>query len=359
MDANELESGWLDANAVDDQARWDALILRFRHDFHHLPGYVRLEAARIGGHGHAVFVRDRVGGHEALLPLILRPLPSGDGVDAISPYGYPSPVFSTSEPAFMAACVGAFVQALRERGVASAFLRLHPLLDAPESAMAEVGALVEHGPTVWIDLEADEATQWAGYRATHRNLIRRAKREGQRVVFDDAFARLDEFFAIYAQTMVRVDADWAEFGLDYLRGLAEVLRGRGYLAFVEHEDEVIGAGIFTSVSGIVQYHLSGTANAWLQASPNRLMLDEVRRRQAARGDWRMHLGGGVFTREDALFQFKRGFSPLRSRFVSWRLIADERAYARECEGWRARGGVPELAGSFFPLYRAPIEESNP
>jgi hypothetical protein len=361
-----LVYSWLNAHAAEDRARWDALILRCRHDFHQLPEYVALEARRLGGEGMALVVREagepEDQGREALLPLVLRPVPTsaGDARDATSPYGYPCPVFSDPDPRFMAACVTAFVAGLRASNVVAAFVRLHPLLDAPEPAMAEAGTIVEHGPTVWIDLTADEATQWAGYRATHRNLIRRATREGLRVSFDDAFARLDEFFGVYAQTMERLDADWAEFGREYLEQLADLLRARGlgFLALVEHGDEVIAGGVFTSCSGIVQYHLSGTANAWQQASPSRLMLDEVRRRQVARGDRQMHLGGGVGAREDALFRFKRGFSHERGRFLSWRVIADSDAHARLVEAWVARGGSRELAGPFFPLYRAPIKQTG-
>ncbi len=359
-----LAYSWLDARVAEDRARWDALILRCRHDFHQLPEYVELEARRLGGQPMALVVGAPPGNgsdEQALLPLVLRSVPGErDARDATSPYGYPCPVFSDPDPDFQAASVGAFVEGLRAREIVAAFVRLHPLLDIPEQAMAEAGTIVEHGPTVWIDLSADEATQWSGYRATHRNLIRRAARDGLRVSFDDTFTRLDEFYDVYAQTMERLAASWADFGRDYLVELAELLRARGigFLALVEHGEQVVAGGLFTSCCGIVQYHFSGTADTWQQASPSRVMLDEVRRRQVARGDRRMHLGGGVGASEDALFRFKRGFSRDRGRFLSWRVIPDADAYAKLVEAWQARGGSRELAGAFFPLYRAPIESSS-
>jgi hypothetical protein len=201
---------WLDPGAGEDLERWNALLQRTRHDFHQLPEYVTLEAERAGGQGLALLVEDpKAPERAALLPLILRPLPGREGVDATSPYGYPGPVFTGGDASghFEAGAVAAFVAAMAARGVASAFVRLHPLLPTPAPALARVGSLVEHGPTVWIDLQADEDTQWADYRGTHRNLIRRAKREGQRVSFDDAFTRLDDFYPIYAQTMARGGGD--------------------------------------------------------------------------------------------------------------------------------------------------------
>jgi hypothetical protein len=346
---------WLDPGRERDRRDWMALLERCHHDFHQLPAYVELEARRLGGRAAALLIerRDDV----ALLPLVVRALPEAlglAGVDASSPYGYPAPVFCTRQPEFASAAIAAMVTALRERGVVTAFVRLHPLLELPLDACARWGTIEDHGPTVWIDLEADERSQWADYRSTHRNLIRRAEREGLRVRFDAALAQRDAFYSVYEQTMIRVDASWADFDRAYLDGFAAALGERAFLALVEHEQEIIAGGLFTRCDGIVQYHLSGTATAWQHASPSRLMLDQVRRRCAALGDRRLHLGGGVGAREDALFRFKRGFSSQRGRFRSWRLIVDPRAHEQLLARWRALGGDPVQAGEFFPRYRAPL-----
>ncbi|KIG19655.1 hypothetical protein DB30_00164 [Enhygromyxa salina] len=364
-----LAHRWLDPLASEDAQRWANLLGRTRHDFHHLPAYVALEAERLGGRGFALLVEDRRDpSRAALLPLILRALPASAACDAISPYGYPAPLFTSSSPSFESAAVEAFVTAMAARRVASAFVRLHPLLGCPEQALGRFGGVVEHGPTVWIDLQANEATQWAGYRGTHRNLIRRAGRDGLQVQFDEAFARLDEFYPVYAQTMDRVGASDmlslsssvspAQDERRYLERLATLLRGRGFLALVEQQGQVIAGGVFTSCAGIVQYHLSGTATAWQRASPTRLMLDAVRRRQTARGDWRMHLGGGVGAKQDPLFRFKRGFSPHRGRFCSWRVIPCPDLHDRLVADWQAAGGSREAAGEFFPVYRAATNQQS-
>jgi hypothetical protein len=347
-------SRWLDPGDEADRRAWLAILDRCRHDFHQLPGYAELEADRLGGRATALVIEGPSAA--ALLPLIVRDLPDElglAGLDARSPEAYPAPVFTSHEPAFMAAAVEHFVAAMRERELVTAFIRLHPLLEAPLEAYAAHAPIVEHGPTVWIDLELDEAAQWADYRSTHRNLIRRARREGLRVRFDDSCNQLDAFFGVYAETMERLDARWDDLGRDYLERLAAVLGSRGFLALVEHDEQVVAGGLFTRSCGIVEYHYGGTATAWLPSSPSRLMLDEVRRRCAALGDWRMHLGGGVGTREDALFRFKRGFSSNRAAFRSWRVIVDPATEAELDRRWRDRGGDVERAGGYFPRYRAP------
>lgn len=346
---------WLDPVVDTDRQAWTSILDRCRHDFHHLPGYAALEGGRLGGVGTAIVIEAAEGA--ALLPLVLRPLPAAlgiEGVDARSPEAYPAPVFTNHDPAFMAGAIDRFVDAMRERGVVSAFIRLHPLLEAPLEACAAHGSVVEHGPTVWIDLEADEATQWADYRALHRRWIRRAQRDGLSVRFDDTLTELDAFFSVYAETMVRRDAAWDDLGREYLEQLGAVLGSRGFLALVEHEGQVVAGGLFTRSCGIVEYHYGGTASAWQKASPSRLMHDAVRRRCTALGDWRMHLGGGVGTREDALFEFKAGFSSHRAAFRSWRVILDAAVEADLVARWRALGGEAELAGGFFPRYRSPL-----
>jgi hypothetical protein len=348
---------WLDP--IEDRPAWFSILERCRHDFHQLPGYAELEGRRLGGRGCAIAIETSEGA--ALLPVIVRPLPTAlgvEGIDVRSPEAYPAPVFTNHDPTFTTAAIDGFVATMRERGVVSAFIRMHPLLEVPLEACAAHGTIVEHGPTVWIDLEADEATQWSGIRATHRNLIRRAKREGFVVRFDDTFAELDAFFSVYAETMERLDAQWGDLGRAYLEQLTAVLGSRGFLALVEHEGQVTAGGLFTRSCGIVQYHYSGTASAWQQASPSRLMLDEVRRRCAALGDWRMHLGGGVGTREDALFRFKCGFSSHRATFRTWRMILDGDREADLDARWRALGGDTTLASGFFPRYRAPLNTGH-
>jgi hypothetical protein len=69
------------------------------------------------------------------------------------------------------------------------------------------------------------------------------------------------------------------------------------------------------------------------------------------------MGGGVGGSSDRLFQFKRGFSPLRFPFATLRLVTDEEMY-RELTARRAQAAevsVEEVSsGDFFPAYRTPF-----
>jgi hypothetical protein len=119
-----VESRLLD---VDDPA-WSAFLAAARHDFYHLPAYVGLSARHEGGRPAAIHIAD--GDRQLLQPVIIRPIPGG-GHDATSPYGYPGPlVRGDDDGSFLSAALAEGVALLRQRGIVSLFVRLHPLLNA-------------------------------------------------------------------------------------------------------------------------------------------------------------------------------------------------------------------------------------
>ena len=129
-----------------DAPEWEQALQTAPHDFYHLPAYVQLCAVEEGGDARAVYVSGE--GKTMLLPLVFRDIP-GSRLDAISPYGYPGPVGAgTEEPGFLRIALVAGVQAMREAGVVSAFVRLHPLMNI--FSLAGVGTSVRHGETVSV-----------------------------------------------------------------------------------------------------------------------------------------------------------------------------------------------------------------
>jgi hypothetical protein len=122
---------------------------------------------------------------------------------------------------------------------------------------------------------------------------------------------------------------------------------------VELGDELAAAALITEIDGIDGYHLAGTADAHVRASPSKLLITYVRDWAKDRGDRSFHLAGSL-RRGDSLSHFKAGFSPLRHSVRSWRLICDPEAYRRLVRAWEARAGVPaDAPDAFFPAYRKP------
>ena len=348
---------------VDDPA-WATFLESGPHDFYHLPEYVRLSARHEGGRPAAIHVTD--GDRELLQPVIIRPIPGG-GHDATSPYGYPGPlVRGADDDAFLSAAFREGIALLRGLGIVSLFVRLHPLLNArlPD----EVGTLVRGGDTVSIDLTLPPDEQWRQVRGNHRVHIHRAARNGRVARFDDDWAHAEDFKRLYRGTMARVAATpYYFFGDDYFKGLRAALGDRMRLSIVEADGEVAAAALFVETSGIVQYHLSGTAPAYVREGLTKVLIDDVRRWATDRGDRVLHLGGGLSSRpDDPLFHFKAGFSERRHPFYTLRVVVDRDAYedlvrARASETGATDGAEtdPDGRAAYFPAYRSPADRRRP
>ena len=151
-----------------DDHRWASALADSPHDVYDTPAYVLAEAHRIGAEpvGFLVDDADRV----FLLPLLLRADGDVDGLgepsmrDAVAPYGYPGVVMNDTArttAGFADACVARLLEVMRSAEICTAFIRLHPLLNADLSTQLHRYPVVENGVTVSIDLLQPEARIWA------------------------------------------------------------------------------------------------------------------------------------------------------------------------------------------------------
>lgn len=333
-----------------DDERWTNLLQDTRHDVYHRPEYLCAAAAYEGGEPVAFYAENESG--TLLLPLLLREISEPSQLDATSPYGYPTPLWTPPNPT---SHWTAFLNAAQEHGIVSTFVRLHPLLPLPTASALkcrDTTAIVEHGPTVWIDCTQSLDAMWKDTRPDHRSDIRRLQRQDYGVqVANDAPGitnLLPEFVRLYRHTMDRVGADsFYYFSDDYFEAWTGPLHPYCQIAVVRDADgEAAAAGLFTEVDGWMQFHLSGTADAHRKLAPSKLMLHEMRIYAHESGSTRLHLGGGLGASRDSVFKFKAGFSSSRATFHSLRIICDQEDYGMLCQD-----DVPPPSDGFFPAYR--------
>ncbi|HEU4423560.1 MAG TPA: GNAT family N-acetyltransferase [Pilimelia sp.] len=342
--------------------RWMAALDRVAHDAYHHPAYVEFDANYCAGRPVGFLYEES--GHVFLLPLVLRMIPGTDRCDAVSPYGYPSPISDTQDQRLWDAAVDALVRKLGAEGSVSCFVRMHPLLGAQHASLARVGTLAYHGDTVSIDLRRSEEEMWQQVRGNHRRHIHRARRLGRMTAIDD-WGFLDDFIDIYHETMRRVGAaDYYFFPHSYFAALRDALGECLHLAVVLADGTAIGGGLFFEEDGIVQYHLGGSRAAYLPEQPSKLLIDDVRRWASARGNTALHLGSGVGGRNNPLFHFKAGFSDARHEFHTWRIVLDPDEYGRltvtrnpQAASVSANGNANANGNGngngYFPAYRTP------
>ena len=340
-----------------DDRSWQEFLREVPHDFYHRPEYVSFAGRHEGGLPTAFLVREGEAG--MLIPLLLRVLPETLGAprawrDAGSPYGYPSPLLHpATEPRQVESFLRAFIRCCRELDIITVFLRFHPLLSCSLREFTECGSVMHHGRTVWIDLTANSEDLWRHTRLNHRRGIAKLQQTG-------FFARIDHwndrqgFIEAYAATMERLQAhSFYRFSERYFSDLQEALGRRLHLcAVISPEREVAAAGLFTVMDGLVQYHLGGTSQKYLDQAPSKLMFCYVRDWAKEVGNTTFHLGGGVGGRDDTLFRFKQGFSNLTSDFYTCRMVMNQVRYSCLSRKFmEVKGSISSEMEEYFPLYR--------
>ena len=190
-----------------DDAKWANFLSNARHDFYHLPEYVRFAAQYEGGEPLAFWAQD--GDSTCLIPLIRRPLPRflaapPEWADVCSPYGYATPLVLPAAQA-LERFLPAFIDLGKQSNIISSFLRMHPLLPLSLKGASDFGELVTHGETVVIDLTQPCEALWGQTRKNHRTGINKLLRLGFEAEINN-WERFEDFKTIYWQTMSRVEA---------------------------------------------------------------------------------------------------------------------------------------------------------
>jgi hypothetical protein len=339
-----------------EDPRWEKLLQTCRHDFYHLPEYVKLCAKSEGATPAAFYAED---GHAAFLaPLLLRPIPRNLGApegwsDAVSPYGYSTPLVTPSEVS-LDRFLDSFRHAACVRGLVTAFFRLHPLLSLNHEDLSKFGQLIKHGQTVFIDLSNSDEEVWKQISPDHRRNIRKLLSLGFSVSLDD-WRLFKDFTVIYQTTMQRVGASAGYlFSEEYFEDLRAALGERLHLSCVlSPKGDVAAAGLFIETERIVQHHLGGTASEYAQCAPTKLLYPFMSTWARARSNTVLHIGGGLGGAEDSLFRYKAWFSRDRADVFTYRMILDEERNDMLIRLANARNeGTGSPSSNFFPAYRA-------
>lgn len=336
---------------------WREILQQVRHDIYQLPEYIALEASRNNGLPEAIAIRD--GDQIFCVPYLISQC-AEDIFDLKSPYGYPGILLSQTaldSPEFIAQAWNKFEEILHQKNVCSVFLRMHPILNENYEQIFPPTSFTFNGETVSIDLRIPEDQLWSHTRKGHKSTINKCKKLGMEAKFVPIDQYIDEFTAIYQETMARVwaKASYYSFDRNYYQQMSQALGEKLHLCIVEYEKEIACAGLYTEVCGIVQSTLGGTKDKFVHLSPSSLETDYARYWAHRRGNEFLHLGGGVGGTKDPVYTFKAGFSKLRHQFNTIRLIINKEKYDNlvRLRAKELNIDPNKLAQfSFFPAYRA-------
>ncbi|MEK6153499.1 peptidoglycan bridge formation glycyltransferase FemA/FemB family protein [Flavobacteriaceae bacterium 3-367] len=337
---------------IRDKEKWDSLIKKVEdYDFYHTYDYHMISRSE---NETAVLLKYEENKVLIGVPLLIRNVFDTAYKDATSVYGYAGPISAGITADFdNRNFLSALEKYLKENNIVSIFSRLNPFILNQERILKNYGEIFTQGKVVNIDLSLDMDIQRQNYQRRLKTHINKSRRNCTiRRALNDS--DLQKFIDVYYENMDRVHAKkFYYFKEMYFKSMAKsnAFETETLLAVHTESNQVIAGSMFIKTNGIVQYHLSGTKNEFLQLMPTKLLIDEMRIRATTEGFNFFNLGGGLKgDYNDSLFRFKSSFSKDFHDFNLWKLIVDHKAY----QELTSRIDPPNNT-DFFPLYRVDVK----
>lgn len=331
--------------------KWDTVIAKCDLvDFYHTYSYHQLAKNQ---DEEAILACHTDGNKIIALPLLIRNIDGTIYKDATSVYGYPGPITKNIvNYSDFVIFQEKLCQFFREQNIISVFSRLNPFISHQEGPLYNLGHTETAGEVVYIDLNKPLNDQWAQYHKRLRTYINKS-RTIYTIKKISADADLDVFIKLYHENMRRVNAhEEYYFDKKYFVDLLNSTDFQAELLLAIHNEtgNVAGGALFTRKNSFIQYHLSATAERYLDLNPVKLLIDEVRIKGTQENFAYFNLGGGVGGRHDTLFYFKSGFSKCTAVFKIWKFIVNQNIYYNLVQQ-KIDGLDTDKSMKYFPHYR--------
>lgn len=291
-----------------------------------------------------------------LLPLLVRDIENSEYKDATSVYGYSGLLSVIDDSSFNNENFQSELkQYFLDNKIISVFSRLHPYLKNQETILKGMGVFVNPGNVIYVDLTESLEDQRKQYSSRLKTYLNKDRKECK-VIVGETEAHVKIFIELYYENMRRVNANESYFFEEsYFYKLLSSPDFDTELLLCKRNDndEILGGAIFIKKGNIVQYHLSGLGNEYLDVNPIKLIIDQMRIKAKKGGYEVFNLGGGRSNKQDSLYTFKRSFSKNSKPFLLWNYIADEKAYQNLlAKQQKVESSVNfEIDKEFFPAYR--------
>ncbi|WP_298499400.1 peptidoglycan bridge formation glycyltransferase FemA/FemB family protein [uncultured Algibacter sp.] len=324
------------------------------YDFYHTYDYHQITKSKSD---EAVLIKYTNNNIFIGLPILIRKINGTSYYDAISVYGYSGPICSKTPINFDTSNFEKYLlDFFVEKNIISVFVRLNPYLEFQNILFTNLGEssyfgeLSYLGKIVNINLTDSLEEQKQKYQKRIKTHINKASRL-LTIKTAETNEDFEKFKILYSDNMKRLKAKKQYFfSDDYFEKLntSKDFKTEVLLAFDNETGKAIAGAMFIKTNKMIQYHLSGTDEAFLHLNATKLIIDHMRLKASEEGYKNFNLGGGLGANEnDSLFRFKSSFSDEYHPFFVWKLITNLKAYKEICR----KNKINYKSSSFFPLYR--------
>ncbi len=345
----------------DEIEKWDKIVKSFSNfDVYYLSDYVK--AFKIHGDGEPTLFYYQDQNIKAMNVVMKRDIsvdksftgkiPPNTYFDIATPYGYGGFLIEgkTTEDS-LKNLDDEYSHLCKKEGIICEFVRFHPVLNNVED-LKYIYDISTLGKTITVDLYSRNQI-WDNLTSKNRNMIRKAKKSGVEIYWGRDPKLFDQFITLYNATMDKDNAkDFYYFKKDFYDSVLNVLKYNSLIFYGRYEGKIISMSMILYSNEQVHYHLSASDREYQYLAPTNLLLFEAACWGCVNGFKTFHLGGGLGSKEDSLFKFKKVFNKNSNSFFSiGRKVFDKNRYD-ELVLIRKMKVEFDTQSDFFPLYRS-------
>lgn len=346
--------------SIDESKLWDEIVKSFaNYDIYYLSGYVK--AFQIHGDGTPLLIFYEKHKFRALNVVMKRDIAdepyfkeriqNDTYYDLSTPYGYGGFIIdgplTKSEvedlnSSYLIWCI--------DNNIVSEFVRFHPIIENSKQ-MNGIYQVIDLGKTITMNLNSKEQI-WDDLTSKNRNVIRKSIKSGVEIFWGRVPKLIDEFIPMYNGTMDKDEAtDYYYFDREFYQSVIHDIKHNSLFFYAVYEGQIISMSLMLFANNNMHYHLSASLKEFQSLASTNLLLYEAACWGCENGYRKFHLGGGLGSKEDGLFKFKKSFNKESKTYFSiGRRMFDSVKYD---ELVKMKGISDDIAHTkFFPLYRA-------
>lgn len=344
----------------DESDKWDSIVKSFKdYDVYYLSGYTK--AFRIHGDGEPILIYYHDEGIRAINVVMIRDIAMDkkfkDKIetqslfDITTPYGYGGFIIEgILNESNLKKLNEEYRDYCRSKNIISEFVRFHPVLENSKinSGIYEV---IDLGKTITMKLISKEQI-WNDLSSKNRNVIRKAINSGVEIFWGRSPELIDEFIPLYNSTMSKDDATgYYYFNKEFYNSILEDLKYNSMIFYALYNQMIISIAIILFGNGNMHYHLSASHREYQNYAATNLLLYEAACWGYENGYKSFHLGGGLGSKEDSLYKFKKPFNKNSETYFSiGKKVFNQEKYDGLTK-LRLQENEDDCNTIFFPRYR--------
>ena len=344
---------------LEEADKWDSIVKSFdKYDVYYLSGYTK--AFNIHGDGEPILFYYDDENTRAINVVMKRDIEKDRNFrgkiepetyfDITTPYGYGGFIVEgTINENSLMQLNELYSDYCVSNNIISEFVRFHPVLENSK-LNSEIYEVIDLGNTITMNLASKEQI-WNDLSSKNRNVIRKALKSGVEIYWGRSSELIDEFIPLYNATMNKDNAtDYYYFNKDFYNSVLNDLKYNCLLFYAVFEGKVISSSMILFGNDKMHYHLSASDREHQSLAPTNLLLYQAACWGCENGYKSFHLGGGLGSKEDSLYKFKKAFNKNSETYFSiGKKIFDQEKYY---ELIKIRDiNYDDSNSTFFPQYR--------